>query len=57
MYKITSIDLTDHKTELVGETHSRLRDKFNRVVSNDRELRYFKLSYPLPQVVHEADNY
>jgi len=53
----TSIELTDYKTELEGKIHSQLRNKFNRVVSIDREFKYFRLSYPLLQVVHGADNY
>jgi CRISPR/Cas system-associated endonuclease Cas3-HD len=58
MYKKkTSIDLTTYKTELVGEIHSKLRDKFYQVISNDREFKYFRLSYPLLQVIHGADNY
>lgn len=55
--KKTSIELTDYKTELEGKIHYQLRNKFNRVVSVDREFKYFRLSYPLLQVVHGADNY
>lgn len=45
----TFIDLTTYNTKLEGEFHFNLKDQLM--------IYYYRLSYPLLQVVHSADNY
>lgn len=58
MYKKkTFIDLISYETRFRGELHTRLTNFFYKIKKGDERLKYIRLSYPLLQVVHGADNY
>jgi CRISPR-associated endonuclease Cas3-HD len=54
----TLVNLTDYDVQFMGDVCESLKEKFCRFSKDiDHDFRYFRLSYPLLEVIHSADNY
>jgi len=56
----TCINLMVYKNseiKLEGDIYNRLNNKFNQFMNTNDKFNYFRLSYPLLQAIHGADNY
>ena len=53
----TNVGLIGYETKFEENIHEKLIKIFNQIMNSDKGYRYIRLSYPLLQATHAADNF
>ncbi len=53
----TGVDLLKYETKFKEDVYGKLIARLNQIIISDREYSYIRLSYPLLQAIHGADNF